>query len=112
MFQTLYSIHASSWAILVITFFITYFIQKRKVPHMILRLFYVVMLGTGIGMLSMMQFPATYVVKGLLAVILIAVMEIMLSRRKKQLTLNGFIWGALLAVLTLILLFGFNVISL
>lgn len=111
MFQTFYSIHASVWLLLVISFFITYFITKRKVPHIVLRVLYVVMLGTGISMLSLIGFPPTYVVKALLAFALVGVMETMIARKKKGKDTRS-IWIVLIIVLVLILLMGFNVITL
>ncbi|WP_226680304.1 YisL family protein [Sutcliffiella horikoshii] len=110
MFQTLYSIHASVWLLLVISFFITYFINKKKIAHMVLRLFYIVMLGTGISMLHLMGYPFNYTLKGLLAVTLVSLMEILLVRRKKE-KKNGGILLLLFLVLSLVLLMGFNVVT-
>ncbi|WP_215144534.1 DUF1516 family protein [Exiguobacterium qingdaonense] len=111
MFQTLYSIHASVWLLLIISFFATYLFTNRKIIKVIFRTFALLMLSTGISMLYLMSFPLTFSVKGVLAVILVASMEILIARKvRHQNTI--FIWFIFGFTLVLILLLGFNVISL
>ncbi|NEU29743.1 DUF1516 family protein [bacterium LRH843] len=115
----LYQSHIGSWAILVLLFFVSYFLLKggvhkgAKIVHMILRLFYVIMVVSGIGMLIGFGFPAMYVVKGILAIILIYAMEMLLVRTSKG-TIGSkapTYWGILLITLILVILLGFKVIS-
>lgn len=115
----LYQSHIGSWAILVLLFFISYFLirggAKRggKIVHMILRLFFVIMVVSGVGLLFGYKFPAVYVVKGILAIILIYAMEMLLVRTGKG-TIGQkapTYWAIVIVTLILVLLLGFNVIT-
>lgn len=119
MYNALYQSHIGSWAILVILFFICYFLVKSgkakgaKIVHMVLRLFYIIMLVTGIGMLVNLGFPLMYIVKGALAFFLIYAMEMILVRTKKG-TLGSqatMYWAILIITLVLVVLLGYGVIS-
>ncbi|WP_010269249.1 DUF1516 family protein [Paenibacillus senegalensis] len=110
LFNIFYQIHAGSWAILVIFFLLTCFLRKQKVTGMITRLFYVLMLVSGAGMLYMLGFPMMYVIKGILAVALIAFMEMIQGRlRRGEPTLIH--WVVMVILLALIVLMGFGVIA-
>lgn len=111
MFQTLYSIHASVWLLLIISFFITYFVTNRNISKMIFRTLSLLMLGTGISMLYLMNFPLTFLVKGMLAVLLVTSMELLIARKIRHRS-TTFIWIIFVLTLTVILLLGFNIISL
>ena len=76
---------------------------------MILRLFFVIMILSGIGMLVALQFPIAYILKGVLALILIALMELILTRSVKGKDTKAF-WLPLAGVLPLVLIIGINVI--
>ncbi len=115
----LYQSHIGSWAILVLLFLVSYFLLKggvrkgAKIVHMILRLFFVIMVVTGIGMLFILKFPAMYVVKGILAIILIGAMEMLLTRTSKG-TIGSkapMYWVIVIVTLVLVLLLGFGVIT-
>lgn len=110
LYNIFYQIHAGSWAILVIFFILTCFLRKQKVTGMITRLFYVLMLVSGAGMLFMLGFPLMYVVKGILAIALIAFMEMIQGRlrRGESTTVH---WVIMVVLLVLIILMGFGVIS-
>lgn len=114
-----YQSHIGSWAITVLLFLVSYFLLKggiskgAKIVHMILRLFYVIMLVSGIGMLIGYGFPAVYVVKGILAIVLIYAMEMLLVRTKKG-TLGSkapMYWSLFGVTLVLVILLGYEVIS-
>ncbi|GAE31171.1 DUF1516 family protein [Alkalihalobacillus hemicellulosilyticus] len=122
MSQTLinifYESHRGSWTILIILFIVAFFLykaQKNKgatVVHMITRLFYLIMLVSGIGTLIGYQFPVVLIVKGILALVLIYVMEMILVRTKKN-TLGdkaGVYWIALVVISLIVILMGFGVI--
>ncbi|MDE5412480.1 YisL family protein [Alkalihalobacterium chitinilyticum] len=119
MYTGLLHTHSSSWAITVLLFFIAYFLIKAnkekgaKIVHMILRLFYVIMVLTGIGLLIQWNFAFTFVLKGILAISLIYFMEMILVRTKKD-ALAGkgpYYWIMFVATLVLVVLIGFNVIA-
>ncbi|WP_209121955.1 YisL family protein [Alkalihalobacillus sp. BA299] len=120
MYTGLLHTHSSSWAITVLLFFIAYFLLKgnkekgAKIVHMVLRLFYVIMVVSGIGLLIQWNFAFTYVLKGVLAISLIYFMEILLVRTKKG-VLDGkqqaYYWIMLIATLMLVVLIGFKVLT-
>lgn len=119
MVNILYQSHAGSWAIMVILFIISFLLLRQgkskgqKITQMILRLFYVIMVVSGIGMLMAYQFPLVYVVKGALAIWLIATMELILARSGQgstQETSTGSYWIQFAIALILVVLIGFNVI--
>lgn len=117
--NVLYQSHIGSWAILVLLFFIAYFLMKGgkktggKIVHMILRLFYIIMVVTGLGMIFNYSYPVAYHVKAVLAIILIGAMEVLLVRTKKG-TIGSkapMLWGVVIVTLILVILIGFGVIS-
>ena len=108
--------HQGSWGFLFILFFITYYlyIKAKNKPatilHMILRLFYVIMLFSGIGLVIAYNFVIFYVIKGLIAVIMVALMEISCVRVKKgKKNLYAFYSGSILLIV--VILMGYRVIS-
>jgi len=107
--------HSAAWLIMVILFILSIAFKKQKVTPMILRLFYLIILGTGIGMLINLSFPLTYVLKGILAVVLIGLMEMILGRTKRgegsKMPVPAF-WVIWVVLLIVIVLTGFGVISL
>ncbi|MBP3949616.1 DUF1516 family protein [Halalkalibacter suaedae] len=123
MSQTLlnifYQSHTGSWAITILLFVISYFLLKAgknkasKIVHMILRLFYVIMIVSGIGTLIGYSFTPVYVVKGIIALVLIYAMEMILVRTKKgTLGQQAMTYWILFAItLIVVVLIGFGVIT-
>ncbi|SFP86593.1 DUF1516 family protein [Salibacterium halotolerans] len=109
MFDMLQATHEGSWFLLVIFFFISYFVPKQKITLMIMRLFAVIMLISGIGMLLSLGFPLLYIFKGVLALIAIALMEITIAGKKRGEARAG-MTGLLVILLILIVLIGYGVI--
>ena len=107
--------HAGSWFLTLLLFAIGVVLLKNgkgkalKITQMILRLFFVIMLISGVGLIVGLQFPALYIIKGILAIILIALMEIILTRSAKGKETKAF-WLSFAGVLPIVLLIGFNVI--
>lgn len=115
MANVLYFTHADSWAMTLLLFIASFALIKmgkvkgQKITRMILRLFFVVMVISGLGMLFLYQFPLMYIVKGIIAVWLIAVMERILSRTEAG-QRAGSSWVQFAVALLLVLLLGFEVI--
>lgn len=113
--KMLYHSHAGSWFITILLFAISYAMFKKgsmkpqKITHMILRVFFIIMILSGIGLVVALQYPVEFVLKGVLAIILIGLMEMILVRSVKGKETKGF-WIPLAGVLPLVLLIGFNVI--
>ncbi len=77
---------------------------------MIQRLFYLIMIISGVGMLVMLGFPLLYVFKGILAIMLIGFMEVIVGRRKRSESTKKF-WIGAIVLLLVILAIGYNLIS-
>ena len=107
MFNILLQSHSGSWAILVLLLVISYFAPKQKISLMVQRLFYLIMLGTGIGMLFILGFPLIYVLKGILAIVLIGVMEMIVGRRKRAES-TKMLWIACIVLILVIISIGYN----
>ncbi|HWO78290.1 MAG TPA: DUF1516 family protein [Bacillus sp. (in: firmicutes)] len=107
MYNIFYHSHAGSWAILIVLFLISYFVRKQKISVMMQRLFYIIMLVTGIGMLVMRNFELLFVVKGILAILLIGTMEMLTIRSRKGKTVAG-IWVGFVVLLVLVVLIGYD----
>lgn len=110
MYQILYQSHAGSWAILILFFFLTYFFHKQKWLGIITRIFYLIMLISGIGMLVLLKFPLIFIIKGIIAIGLIAIMELILVNKKKGQVPAPY-WVAFAIDLMLVILIGFKVIQ-
>lgn len=102
--------HAGSWAIMILLFIISYFFYRQKITPMILRLFYLIMIISGICLLYGLKFPVLYIVKGILAIGLIGLMEMILGRRSRRES-HGVMWIIWAVVLIAILLIGYGVIG-
>jgi hypothetical protein len=81
--------HITSWVIALILFFVTVSLQrgnspKAKMMQMILRLFYLVIIGTGMLLLhSIASIPPLYIVKAIIGIWVIGTMEMILVRTAK-----------------------------
>jgi hypothetical protein len=112
----LQQIHGDSWFWILLFFVLSVLSIKKekpmlkKVSGIALRLFSALMIVTGVGMVIAFQFPLTYVIKGILAIGMIGIMEailMMTSKGKK----TGPFWIVLIALLALVLLIAFGVLS-
>jgi len=109
MFNILYQSHSGSWFILVLLVVISYIFSRQKITPMILRLFYLIMLISGIGMLYAMDFPGKFILKGILAIALIAVSEMLLGRKKRRQP-HAILWVVWVVILVVVALLGFDVL--
>ncbi|GAY74801.1 uncharacterized protein UPF0344 [Sporolactobacillus inulinus] len=107
--HSLAQIHGLVWGLMVILFLLSYLFYQQKVWSMILRLTYLVMIGTGIAMLFIIHFPFMLVVKAILSFALIGLMEAALGKRKKQQP-AGLLLVLSAVFLIVILLIGYRVI--
>lgn len=111
--------HVASWALLFILFvvasiFLLMNISKGlKIAHMILRLSYILVFITGIGLLNELGYPWIYIFKGVMAFIMIGFMEMLLSRGAKGMlsSQKASIYSVLILVIAVItLLIGYKII--
>ncbi|MFE5320997.1 DUF1516 family protein [Paenibacillus sp. NPDC056579] len=110
MFNIFYQSHAGSWLLTVILFVLSVIFSNQKVTLMIQRLFYLIMLVSGIGMLAILGFPLLFILKGVLAIILIGLMEMIVARRRRKQP-TAPMWIGFIIVLIIIVLIGYGVIS-
>ncbi|GAK11895.1 YisL family protein [Geomicrobium sp. JCM 19039] len=116
MFDMFFASHQGSWAFVAALFIVAYFLftshknKPGKILHMILRLFFIIMLVSGVGMLFEMGWPLVYIVKGILAVVMIGLMEMSLGKAKRGENGMGAFIGVIV-LLVIVALMGFNVIT-
>ncbi len=80
------------WGAMLLLFFLSLFLRKQKITVMLLRLSYLLMLGTGIGMLINSGFHYFYLLKGLLAIVLIGMMEMIVVNVQKGVSAKPVLW--------------------
>ncbi|WP_185819915.1 DUF1516 family protein [Salibacterium salarium] len=102
--------HEGSWFLLVLFFLVSYFVPKQTITLMLQRLFAVIMIISGVGMLFSYGFPLLFILKGVLAVIVIAIMEMLVGKKKRS-EPQGALWIACIILLVIIILLGYNVIG-
>ena len=81
--------HITGWVLALILFLVMIFLQQKgkdtKVMHMILRVLYIVILGTGLMLLfGLYQISFLYILKTVLGIWMIALFEMILVKGKKN----------------------------
>jgi hypothetical protein len=100
------------WGVMILLFLLSVFFRKQKVTTMILRLFYLIMLGTGLGMLFMIGFPPplVLVVKAILAILLFGIMEMILGRTNRRQP-KWMFWILFIILVALVPMMGYGIIT-
>lgn len=81
--------HVTTWVVAILLFFISFLMQTQgkekaqKITHMILRLFYLLIIGSGGYLVYLYQFMGVVLVKSVIGIIVIMAMELVLVRKKK-----------------------------
>lgn len=109
MREILAHVHAFVWPIMILFFLISVALPKQKAWNMILRLSYLIMILSGAILLAFKHFPPMLMLKGILAILLIGLMEMTLARRGKQKSFVLFLVIAAI-VFVFVLLIGYRVI--
>jgi hypothetical protein len=104
--------HITAWVVAVILLIVLLVLQKQgkntKVLHMILRVFYLLVIGTGIVMLfGLYQITLLYILKSLLGIVLIGLFEMILVRGKKTVNTKN-LWIPFAIVFLFVLYLGFK----
>ncbi|MBB6448513.1 putative membrane protein SirB2 [Geomicrobium halophilum] len=116
MFDMLFASHQGSWAFVPILFLIAYSLYRAgkntggRILHIILYLFYLIMIVTGVGLLIEYNFMAMYIVKGILAILLIGFIEMTLAKTRRG-EKTAVVFTLVVITLILVVLLGFGVIS-
>jgi len=110
LYDILIAAHQGSWALLIIAFLITFTLYRTRkitggtVVKMILRLFYLVMIISGAGLLALNGFPVYYLIKTIIALVVIGFMEMALEQAKQgKKKWTGFIAALVLVLLVVII---------
>lgn len=116
MYKPLIESHVGAWEVAIVLLLVGYILYRMnkpkaaKVIQMILRLLYVIIVGSGIWMLF--QFRSSdplYYVKGLLGIVTVSLAERALSRAAKQQPSVGYL-VATLVLFVVVILVGYRVI--
>lgn len=105
-------LHITTWVIAVVLFLIAAFMQRdskgRKILHMVLRLFYILIIITGLTLFIEWSSsdPMVYGIKFLLGILTIGMMEMVLVRSKKQKPVTMF-WALFALFLFATMFIGF-----
>lgn len=108
--------HDFGWLVMIILFFVSFGLSNggkekgAKITSMILRVFYLVAIGTGATMLVQYNFPTFYAIKGLIAIILIGMMEIILAKTRRSEKAGAF-WLFFVILLVVVILMGLGIIK-
>ncbi|WP_075617291.1 YisL family protein [Paenisporosarcina indica] len=109
-------LHIATWAIGIILFFVAVIMAKgskgQKITHMILRLFYVFIILTGVALFidgMKLDMGMQYGFKFLGGILVIGMMEMILTRMKKQKPTTMF-WVLLFVFLFITMFLGFFIL--
>ena len=106
--------HITTWVIALILFFVAINLHKNgktrglKVVQMILRLFYLLIIATGVGMLfSLSTISVLYWIKAILGVLVIGFFEMVLSKTIKGKS-TGVLWTLFVVAFVVVVYLGFK----
>ncbi|MFN2747057.1 MULTISPECIES: YisL family protein [Bacillus] len=104
--------HITTWVIALILVFVAYGLYSAgnhkgaKITHMVLRLFYILIILTGGQLLFMFKsWNGEYIGKAVLGLLTVGLMEMLLIRKKKEKSITG-IWVGFIVILLLTIALG------
>ncbi|MEI2405744.1 YisL family protein [Niallia taxi] len=106
-------IHITAWALALILFVISLLLFKggkekgSKIVHMVLRLMYLAIIGTGVTMLTYTGLDVMHTLKTLVGLWVIASLEMILIRTKKE-KKTIVLWIQFVVALIIVLYLGFT----
>ncbi|MEC0323474.1 YisL family protein [Bacillus subtilis subsp. subtilis] len=107
-------LHITTWVVALILLFVSYSLYSSgsakgaKITHMILRLFYILIILTGAELfVSFANWNGEYAGKMILGIITVGLMEMLLIRKKKEKSTGG-LWIGFVIVLLLTVLLGLH----
>ncbi|WCK56589.1 DUF1516 family protein [Aneurinibacillus sp. Ricciae_BoGa-3] len=112
----LFRTHSDSWFWIIIFFVLSLLFLKtgkttlHKISQGLFRLISLIMIVSGIGQLIGLNFPVTYVIKGVLAIVMIGVAEMVIAKAKRGKRTGPFL-AVFVILLALVLLLAYRVIS-
>ena len=109
--------HYTAWVLTLILFLVSYFLMRagkgkaQNKIHMVLRIFYILTVITGMFLVVGYQFWGPSIVKGVVALWLIFSMEMILVRGKKEKIIWPF-WLQFMFAFLLVVFYGYSVLHL
>ncbi|MFS0655982.1 YisL family protein [Bacillus sp. 179-C3.3 HS] len=107
-------LHITVWVLGIILFFVAFALagnrdKGAKIVHMIVRLFYVLIIATGVELyvrtgMKIPGYQGEYFGKMLLGILVIGFMEMVLVRKKKGKSITGVLIGFIVVAIVTILL--------
>ena len=104
--------HITTWVLALVLFFVALGLHKSgkaralKVVQMILRLFYLLIIITGVVILSKINISSLYILKSILGIVVIGMMEMIIVRSVKGKKTTMF-WLLFIVTFVLVLYLGF-----
>lgn len=111
--------HVSAWTLAIVLFIITFFVMKSdrekpaKILHMIVRVFYILILATGADLLRIYFTNDVWgapILKAIIGILVIGFMEMILIRTKKSKS-TGMFWGLWVVSLIAVFFMGYGVLG-
>lgn len=108
--------HVTTWFLALLIFFVSYSLLKKgkmkaqKITHMLLRLFYLLIIATGGHLLGLYQFAGPALIKSLIGLVVIVSMEFILSIGKKNKPVKKY-FILFTASVVLVLYYGYIVLG-
>jgi hypothetical protein len=110
-------VHVTTWFLTLVLFFVAVYLLRAnkqkplKIIQMVLRLFYLLVLGTGLHLLAAYyQFQGAALIKGIVGLWVIFSMEFILTRGSKGKPTKIF-WIQLVISLVLVFVYGYGILE-
>ncbi|MCM2677489.1 DUF1516 family protein [Alkalicoccobacillus plakortidis] len=107
MYDFLYQVHVGTWIILLV-FVVLNMFYRSTILKMLFRLCSIFMLGSGVGLALHMSFPIIFIVKLILALLLIGLTEMVLKKENPR--EESFLLILISGLFFLLVLIGFGII--
>lgn len=102
--------HGDLWPVLIILFLLSVIFRRQSVTLWLQRLLYIVQLVTGIMMLVNYGWPGLFIFKGIIALIMFGLMDMIVVKTKKKKPV-AVLWILFIIALAIILLIAYGVIG-
>lgn len=99
------------WGLMVLLFILSLVFRNQKITVMILRLSYIVMLVSGAYMLYARGFELVFLLKGLLALVLFGIMEMLVGKTQRGEKQVPILWVIFAVLIILIPAIGYGYIK-
>ncbi|MDQ0208666.1 DUF1516 family protein [Alkalicoccobacillus murimartini] len=107
MYDFLYQVHVGTWVILLV-FVVLNMFYRSFILKLLFRLCSVFMLGSGVGLAFYLSFPIIFIVKLVLALLLIGLTEIILKKDNPR--EESYLLLLISGLFLLLILIGFGII--